>query len=686
MKSRTCKAPLVLALAQCVTAQEWALVEEAPASIEHVYYDAARASVRAFSTYPDLQWTFDGTDWHRIMPADLPGHQALLACYDELRGDAVLVTYSYQSFRTYVSRGLGWQQMPSSPPAVHNASCVFDGASGRVLVFGGISSPSWQVTDDTYAWNGSAWTQLQPTSRPSPREEAGIAYDPIRNRVVLFGGRDDLGTAFGDTWEWDGMNWLQRSPAAAPPPCKGALAYDPATHQVVQLGGDSVGGTQALSWGWDGVTWIPRGQMPGIGVGQGWNDGVDLYFVESIGSHVWRSTAGGWMPVFTRTGPGLYDAAPVVVDPVRNEPLLVGGSTPGTWTWNGRWQQVATAGPGARTGAAMASYLSGVVLFGGMLNPLGLVGDTWVWNGASWTQRQQATQPTPRQRHRMTGTGATVLLSGGIDSQGLCDDLWEYDPVQDTWAQRQSSNAPPPRADHAFCFDPVRQRAVLFGGSDGNFTLNDTWEWDGSMWLQQVPVTSPSNGAGALVFDSSRGVMTLVQFDGTWDWTGTAWLPSGGAFNYDISGAYCTYDPVRQRVLCRGGWDDHTWILGPTPGVARQLGNGCGQPSDLRLLGRPAIGSAPNIHLEATPNTVAGFVYGLGPQSTFWTLECEQQVTFDALSLAAVGAAGNANQPFVLPNALAFRGLDLFVQAAVLDGGSALGASLSRALRMTIGD
>src|ERR1043165_8484514 len=45
---------------------------------------------------------------------------------------------------------------------------------------------------------------------PPARQDAGIAYDSVRGRVVLFGG-GTFSTTLGDTWEWNGTAWTQVS-------------------------------------------------------------------------------------------------------------------------------------------------------------------------------------------------------------------------------------------------------------------------------------------------------------------------------------------------------------------------------------------------------------------------------------------------------------------------------------------
>jgi hypothetical protein len=61
-----------------------------------------------------------------------------------------------------------------------------------------------------------------------------MAFDALRNRVVLFGGNGPL----NDTWEWDGTTWVQMTVAVSPPARGGhAMAYDAARRQVVLFGG-----------------------------------------------------------------------------------------------------------------------------------------------------------------------------------------------------------------------------------------------------------------------------------------------------------------------------------------------------------------------------------------------------------------------------------------------------------------
>ena len=54
------------------------------------------------------------------------------------------------------------------------------------------------------------------------------------------------------------------------------------------------------------------------------------------------------------------------------------------------------------------------------------------------------------------------------------NDTWEWDG--NDWRSFAPATAPSPRYGPALAYDAARGRVVLFGGTDGNFGLADTWE------------------------------------------------------------------------------------------------------------------------------------------------------------------------------------------------------------------
>ena len=74
-------------------------------------------------------------------------------------------------------------------------------------------------------------------------------------------------------------------------------------------------------------------------------------------------------------------------------------------------------------------------------------------------------------------------------------------------------------------YDSARQQVVLFGGTNDQGSLNDTWTWDGKNWAEQHPRTSPPQQCcDAAAFDSDKGVVVLFDVRGkTWTWDGSTW-------------------------------------------------------------------------------------------------------------------------------------------------------------------
>jgi hypothetical protein len=92
-----------------------------------------------------------------------------------------------------------------------------------------------------------AWIQLAPAASPPARSAAAMAYDPATAQLVLFGGYD--GSPHDDTWTWDGTTWTQQAPTVSPPArAEAAMAYDLATSQLVLFGGTQFAHRQDDTW------------------------------------------------------------------------------------------------------------------------------------------------------------------------------------------------------------------------------------------------------------------------------------------------------------------------------------------------------------------------------------------------------------------------------------------------------
>jgi uncharacterized protein (TIGR03437 family) len=252
-----------------------------------------------------------------------------------------------------------------------------------------------------------------------------------------------------------------------------------------------------------------------------------------------------------------------------------------TWTWNPilGWEQnrfLATSPP-ARSLHAMAydSVHGEVVLFGGADSSGDILNDTWVYSGGStWTQKSPPASPPGRVYHTMafdSAHGQVVLFGGAatdsvITAPPALGDTWLWNGT--TWTQASPQTSPSPRYLDALAYDSAHGQVVLFGGQDVNENpLGDTWVWDGFNWTQKSPQTSPPLGTGgAMAYDSTHGQVVLFGATGaTWIWDGSNWTKESPQTS--PPGRYLaplTYDSTDDLVFLFGGNNgltifDDTW-------------------------------------------------------------------------------------------------------------------------------
>jgi hypothetical protein len=208
-------------------------------------------------------WVWSGGAWSQLHPANSPSARdgATLA-YDPvtrgliLFGGAGADAPSGQFSDTWELTGMDWKQLSprSSPPPRAEASMATDSTHNSVILFGGLAGGGMQFTylNDTWAWDGHSWRRVS-TSGPSPRSDAGLAYDPMSKAVVLYGGVSDS-ASFQDTWSWEGANWSRRN-ITGPPAKLGALASG--LHGVLLFGGVDVaqGTLSHQTWMLDASGW-----------------------------------------------------------------------------------------------------------------------------------------------------------------------------------------------------------------------------------------------------------------------------------------------------------------------------------------------------------------------------------------------------------------------------------------------
>jgi hypothetical protein len=166
----------------------------------------------------------------------------------------------------WLTDGSQWLELftPHRPPERSNSSLVYDKDRQEAVLFGGASSVSGVTAylDDTWVFNGKDWIKQLAQVSPSPRADASIVYDPDHQRIYLFGGSYSLEKdtwKYNDTWAWDGSSWqqiqLNNQPSIRD---NAAMAYDPVHHNILLYGGASIAAPLNDTWIWNGEVWTEQ--------------------------------------------------------------------------------------------------------------------------------------------------------------------------------------------------------------------------------------------------------------------------------------------------------------------------------------------------------------------------------------------------------------------------------------------
>jgi hypothetical protein len=262
----------------------------------------------------------------------------------------------------------------------------------RTLVLFGGQRPDGTPLGDTWGWDGRSWTLLAETGPPARRWPA-LAWDPGRQRVVLFGGRDGKGrdgASLADCWEWDGRAWT-------------AVPGGPPGRDHFTMTWDARRGALVLFGGWDG---------------------------KAVRGDTWTRDAQGRWTLASGAGPAPRAAHGAAWDEGAGRVVLYGGRSLGTffddtWLWDGRtWRRPLVDGPGRRSfqGMAWDPATRRVVLVGGREGDLRFA-DTWAWSDGRWT------------RLPPEGFAARLVYALGVDPTGalLFHGGGHHDEASGTW-------------------------------------------------------------------------------------------------------------------------------------------------------------------------------------------------------------------------------------------------------------
>jgi hypothetical protein len=520
----------------------------------------------------------------RKLPATgtLPPHvRSQGAVYDPVR-DRMLVfggsTYDLATAPVYFNRVFAlslagdpqWTEIATlglPPEPRHGRGMVYDSVADRLLIFGdrgdaGVFNDTWSLSlSGTPAWSRMTVAGTPPAARSSH----SCIFDPVRNRVVLFGGATNTGEALTDVWQLSlagSPEWTQIAPSGTPPHARfgQAALYDPAHDRMVVFngaytrGGSLIGIRDAWTLSLDAApVWAPLAATgaahPGGSGGSavfdtqrgrallygGWTGDVtsvynDVWSVSLDAAPQWSQA---WVAHAPRATGRVWHSA--VRDPVRNRMIVFGGlsnwvgelnpNLQDTWTVDlgatTNWSELSPTGtpPSGRYGhtAIYDPVRDRMVVFGGINTAL--LGDVAVLSLAgtpTWGAIPvHGVIPNPRHGHTAIYDPVRdqMVIFGGVGAI-LFDDLWTLSlSGTPTWTRIPATGGPSARTGHTAIYDPSQDRMIVFGGTNG-VDLGDVWQ----LSLSGLPTWSRLDAGGTppaprhahtAVFDAVRNRMVV---------------------------------------------------------------------------------------------------------------------------------------------------------------------------------
>ncbi len=530
-----------------------------------------------------------------------------------------------QQPQTQVLGGNGWwAQLP--PPLLNEPGAAYDRAHNRMLLFGG--SSGYNFGNDLWALNlgGSpSWTLLATIgTRPAPRSAAGMVYDPVSDRLWLFGGSDANATTLNDVWSLplgvEPLAWAQVSPSGAPPAARAYMSatLDSLNDRLLIFGGAQTVDNEGPPSGMLSDVWslnlsgspawtalAPTGAAPSAraaaqmtwdGESQrlvvfGGFDGSamlnDLHQMSLSGSPAWSTLSA------TGTPPEGRAVAPAIWDPLAGRMVVYGGIGDGDAMFTDLWALTLDGSPTwselAPSGGPPSLRNMPVGVFDSQSNRLVIYGcrDTsgsavsdlaWGVNlggSPAWTQvggggtpgRQDAAGIFDPVRNRLISFGGQWYPSAYFN------DVWAFD-LAGNWGQINPSGPPPAaRMGHTVIYDSVRDRMLVFGGVNGGGPRNDVHALSlaTSTWSPVATTGGPPAARQwhVAVYDNLRDRMVIQGGSGgndTWalDLSTNVW----SQLDFAISGPggrsnhSAVYDALHDRLVIYGGpSDQQVWAL-----------------------------------------------------------------------------------------------------------------------------
>ena len=455
-------------------------------------------------------WEWDGSDWSQISTVTHSGAtEGSAMVYDSVRQRVVLFAAPYSGTsdsRVLEYDGIDWEmKSPATVVQEHRYPAMFfDISLQKTILFGGYIG-DYDVSDDTYSWDGTDWTLLTPAQSPPPGAEYASAYSSAQSVGVITNGyyhQRYTRSWDSNTWLWNGTSWTPFSPDIRPSArFMTAMSWDSDRKRLVLFGGvigydaksqcisqDDTWAFDDDTWEYDGNTWIQFSQStspPATECAMAYEPFSETTFLVTRTRPVqtWRWNGSDWSLIATT--PIDRDERPLLVYDTAGSRLIMLAFNK-TYRWTGSdWQEIINANTPSLSYPCDMAYdqtRHQIVL----VYPAGQGNlTTWVFNGTTWSnsgvlltlfRARVAWEPV---------SGEVIAIGGGeVTGSGFYDEFWAFDG--DSWTMHDTvlHGGPGGREFPAVCNHD--SGLYCFGGKDDNGWRSNNELWDLS-WLNPVP-------------------------------------------------------------------------------------------------------------------------------------------------------------------------------------------------------
>jgi len=332
----------------------------------------------------------------------------------------------------------------NSPGRLTDHAMAYCPDTGKVYLYGGLDD-TYVVHDNLWEWDGTTWSEVTADVKPPARMDAGLAYDPARKSLILFGGQNTYSSyyasVYNDTWEWNSTTrkWTQLFPTTMPDARFGhGMVTDTVRNKILLFGGM----TQNNSYYGYPYTGIYQDPLR--------NDVWE-----------WDGTKSTWTnrtPPATSSSPTTREFPVLAYDEGRQKMFLFDGTSytmyPGGTSSSAFWEWDPTS-------TGWVSHDSG---------------DYLDYNTSVYVAYDSV------RRREVFYTDAVSPIASTANGEA-----WELDAKGITWYVRNLATVPSSRFNAAVTFDKGRGVVVMYGGSTNGFSTDETWEYS---------VTNLGNGEG----------------------------------------------------------------------------------------------------------------------------------------------------------------------------------------------